>query len=145
MTNLQQRITALRREVEALKSLKKKSSLTLSTISKTIQCTGSIYKYSTPLGDVIVPRMAGLVKIIPKDDGDCLVGYSQPSYAARGNRRVDITLWLQGGVMGVVCTPYGAPSDSSLGYGVHNIQISVTITSTSDFDYQIDQVLARNS
>lgn len=145
MSNLEGRITALRREVEALKTLKKKSSLTLSTITKTIVCTGSVYKYSTPLGDVIVPRMAGLIKISPNDSGECLLGYSQPSYAARGNRRVDITRWIDGGAIGVVCTPYSAPSDSALPYGVSNISISVNITCTSDFTYTTGQVLARSS
>lgn len=145
MSNLEGRITALKREVEALKAVKKKSSLTLSTISKTIQCYGSVYKYSTPLGDVIVPRMAGLVKITPKDDGECLLGYSQPSYYARRNRRVDATRWLDGGSIGVVCTPYGAASDSALPYGVSSIPITITITCTSDFDYTTGQILARSS
>jgi hypothetical protein len=145
MSSFDSRISALRKEVEALKSVKKKSSLTLSTISKTIRCYGSLYKYSTPLGDVIVPRMAGLVKIIPKDDGDCLLGYSQPSYSARGNRRVDATRWLDGDSIGVACTPYRAASDSSLPYGVSNIPITITITCTSDFDYTVGQILARSS
>ena len=145
MNSLENRITALRREVEALKTLKKKSSLTLSTITKTIICTGSIYKYSTPLGDVIVPRMAGLIKITPKDGGECLLGYSQPSYAARGNRKIYITGWMQDGLIGVACTPYGASSDSALPYGVSNISISVNITCTSDFTYTTGQVLARSS
>lgn len=144
MSTFDSRITALRREIEAMKAVKKKSSLTLSTVSKIIYCTGSIYKYSTPLGDVIVPRMAGLVKITPKDDGECLLGYSQPSYADRGSRRVDITRWLDGGSIGVVCTPYSAPSDSSLPYGVTSISISVTITCTSDFTYTTSQIEARS-
>ena len=145
MNNFESRIKALRREVEALKTLKKKSSLTLSTITKTIICTGSVYKYSTPLGDVIVPRMAGLIKISPNDSGECLLGYSQPSYAARGSREIRLVSWLDNGQIGVACIPYNAPSDSALPYGVSNISISINITCTSDFTYTTGQILARSS
>lgn len=141
MSGFDSRIIALRKEVEALKALKRKSSLTLPTITKTTTCVGSIYRYNTPLGPQWHSRMAGWVKVVPKDgNNDFLASFSLLSYSQRNNRRIDMSNWYQDGKIGVVCVPSAISSDTAI--GVYNVPITVYVTATSDFNIETGQVLA---
>lgn len=136
----QQRIKALKSEIEALKTVRSKSSLVLNTTTKTATCAARLYKTST---GVVVCQYSGLIEINPSNtDNEPLIGYSQPSYSARGNREIDLTPWVKSdGTLGILCTPDAASSDSSMSAGAtKDITITVYITATDDFTTTSSQV-----
>lgn len=134
-----QRIRTLRAEIEALKTLRRKSSLTLNTITKAATCTAQLYKTST---GVVVCRYAGLVEITPTDGNEPLISLSQPSYSNRGRRSVDLTPWVKSdGTLGVLCAPGANSSENTMATeSTKNITITIYITSTSNFTTSSSQV-----
>ena len=140
--NFEERIKALKAEVEALKTAKHKSSSVLNTVTKTATCTATLYKTSH---NVVTCRWAGLVKITPKNsNNEPLISYAQPSYADRGNRDVSLVSWVDGnGTLGILCVPSDASSDSSMTAGsTKDITITIYITATDDFTTTSSQVRA---
>lgn len=136
----QERIKALRAEIEALKTVRRKSSTTLDTITRSATCTARLYK--TDAGVVLCDR-AGLVEITPTDtDNEPLIGVSQPPYASRGNRDVELVRWVKSdGTLGILCTPGANSSDESMATGgTKNVTLTIYITSTGDFTTTSSQV-----
>lgn len=134
------RIKALRAEIEALKTVRRKSSLTLETTTKTATCTATLYKTST---GVVTCQYSGLIEITPASaDNEPLISYSQPSYSARGNRNITLTPWVKSdGTLGILCTPDGASVDSSMANNsTKNITITIYITATDNFTTTSSQV-----
>lgn len=135
-----ERIKALRSEVEALKAVRRKSSLSLNTITKTATCTATLYKTSA---GVIVCRYAGLVEIVPNStDNEAIFCYAQPAASQRNNRQITLTNWVKSdGTLGVLCTPFAISGDGSMASeSTKNVTITVYITSTSDFTTSSSQV-----
>lgn len=136
----QDRIKSLRAEVEALKTVRRKSSTTLNTITHSATCTARLYKTSA---GVVVCDYAGLVEITPTDtDNDPLIGISQPPYASRGNRDVELVRWVKSdGTLAILCTPGANSSDESMATeSTKNVTLTIYITATSEFTTASSQV-----
>lgn len=135
-----ERMKALKAEIEALKTVKRKSSLALDTITKSATCTAQLYR--TDAG-VIVCQYSGLIEITPKDStNEPLIGYAQPSYSARGKRDIRLTPWTaQNGGLGILCTPDANSAENGMAKGeTKDVQITIYITSTGDFTTSSGQI-----
>ena len=134
-----QRIKALRAEVEALKTVKRKNSITLATITKTATCAGQIYKDQNGL---LYVRYSGAVKIIPKGENPIIYSVALAPYAER-KRDARAFNWLfNDDEVGVVVTPFTNSADSSMANNsTKNIALTVHITATDDFTTQSSQIL----
>lgn len=137
--NFEERIKALKAEVEALKTVRRKSSTTFATITKPATCTAQLYKTSA---GVVVCQYAGLVKISPSTSGEQpIIGYSQVPYSSR-NRDITLTPWVDGsGTLGILCIPDASGLDSGMATETtKNVTVTIYITSTVDFTTSTAQV-----
>lgn len=138
MTDFDHRIMALKSEVEALKTIRRRSSTTLTTITKTVTCTAVLVNYN----NIILCKKAGAIKITPINSADEFLYSSaiQP-YSDRG-RKIETYNWLfSDGSMGVMCVPFGSDMDDGMSAGdTKNVTITVYITSTSDFETDTSQI-----
>lgn len=138
MTDFDHRIMALRAEVEALKTTRRKSSTTLTTITKTVRCTAQLKRS----GNVVLCTKAGAIAIIPTDESqEFLYSVAIAPYSQRG-RDVRTTNWLfADGVVGAVLEPYSSDQDDGMAAGAtKNITITAYITATADFEAETSQV-----
>ena len=139
MTDFDHRIIALRNEVEALKTTRRKSSTTLTTITKTATCTAQLMNYN----NVILCLKAGAIAVIPADGSNgFLYSCALNPYSTRG-RDVEILNWLfDDGEVGVMCVPRASSLDNTLSVGsTKNITIEVIITATCDFETEASQIV----
>lgn len=146
MKSFEQRIKALRAEVEALKAVKRKSSTALNTITKTVTCTSTLYRADGSgyyaAGTLFVKKI-GQIEIIPTDGQPLIFSFSQPPYASRNNRSSTVLSWLSAdGNPAVIVNPGEAASDSSIPNGTsRDIQLTVNITATADFTTRVTQLV----
>ena len=139
MTTFDDRIIALKNEVEALKAAKRKSSLVLSTITKTCTATAQLYKTDH---DVIICTKAALISIERSDDDNPLLfSWSMPGYSSRG-RNVDAIAWTDAdGADGLLLVPYSSSADAGMARNSYkNITLTAYITATGDFTASSTQV-----
>lgn len=131
MTNFDKLIKDLTTEIEALKTIRRKSSLTLTTTTKT--ATGTAVAYYT--GHVSTITRAALIKLTPADqDNPFIFSWTLQPYAQRG-RNIEIVPWTVDGNPALVLVP-------SLGTGESgNISVSVNITATGDFTISTAQII----
>lgn len=136
MKNFDDLIKETRAEIEALKSVKRKSSLTLATITKTATGTAVIYKQ----GATRKLHKAALITIKPKDaDNQLIIGHSQPARAVRG-RNITIQPWTTpNGDLGLLASPGTTPDTFADGY--NNVTVTINITATGDFTTESSQIL----
>lgn len=146
MKSFEQRIKALRAEVEALKAVKRKSSTALNTITKTVTCTSTLYRADGSgyyaAGTLFVKKI-GQIEIIPTDGQPLIFSFTQPPYASRNNRSSTVLSWLSAdGNPAVIVNPGEAASDSSIPNGSsRDIQLTVNITATADFTTRVTQLI----
>lgn len=146
MKSFEQRIKALRAEVEALKAVKRKSSTALNTITKTVTCTSTLYRADGSgyyaAGTLFLKKIAQ-IEIISTDGEPLIFSFSQPPYASRGNRSSSVLSWLSSdGNPAVIVNPGEAASDSSIPNGSsRDIQLTVYITATADFTTRVTQLV----
>lgn len=141
MSKFDSYIKDLRREIEALKTERRRSSLTFTT--KTITTSAPATMYKTQNGNVIEGRYNALVEIIPRDDTNRLIfGFSQPAFSTR-QRDVRLFPWiLDNGNPGVLMIPYRNNADESMANGsTKEITLSLTITASGDFTTQNHKLL----
>lgn len=131
MINFDKLIKDLTTEIEALKTIRRKSSLTLTTTTKT--ATGTAVAYYT--GHVSTITRAALIKLTPADpDNPFIFSWTLQPYAQRG-RNIEIVPWTVDGNPALVLVP-------SLGTGESgNISVSVNITATGDFTISTAQII----
>lgn len=132
MTNFDQLIINLRNEIEALKSVKRRSSLTQETITKTV--SGTAVAYYTSGGSVVT--RAALIEFIPADPSNpFLFSWALVPYSQR-NRNITVIPWTtSNGNPGVVLVPSLSTGESG------NISVSAIITSTGDFTATSSQII----
>lgn len=138
MSDFQHRIMALKAEVEALKTLKRKSSTTLATVTHTATCTATLYKDQYGL---IYTRKAGAIEIIPDDPNGFIYSVAIPQFSSRG-RNVRTFNWLfDNGNAGVALIPFGSSADNGMpNNSTKNITLTAYITATSDFSTSSSQL-----
>lgn len=130
MSDFDTLIKDIETEIEALKTVKRKSSLTMMTIQKTITGTATI---DTSLGFAVVATVP-FIKFIPHDPSNQFVfGYALKPYVQR-NRNITVLPWTDGTDLGVVLIPEAKESDTG------NITIDAIITATGDFDTAVSQI-----
>lgn len=131
MTDFDKLIKDLTTEIEALKTIRRKSSLTLTTTTKT--ATGTAVAYYT--GHVSTLTRAALIKLTPADPSNPFIfSWTLQPYAQRG-RNIGIVPWTVDGNPALVLVP-------SLGTGESgNIPVSVNITATGDFTISTAQII----
>lgn len=134
-----ERIKRLKAEVEALKTVKRKSSTTLSTITHTATCTAQLYKDSY---GIVHTRYAGAIQIVPADENPLVYSVALPPYTSR-NRNVRAFNWLfDSGTPGVALIPFGSSADSGMANNsTKNITLTAYITATGDFTTTSSQIL----
>lgn len=145
MKTFAERIKALRAEVEALKTVKRKSSTTLTTVTKTVTCTAVRKREDpTPLGPGVIDTLyMGLIEIIPTDPTNPLIfSYAQPAYADRGSRSSLCYGWMTAnGNPAVLVNPGSSPSDETMvAQEQRTITMTVYITATGDFTVNVSQI-----
>lgn len=132
MTDFDSYLKDLETEVEALKTVKRKSSLTMATITKTITATATIAITS---GGVAIATQVPFIKFDPKTpENPFIFCWSLKPYNQR-NRDIDILPWIDGDDYGIVLLP-GTNSDDVAG----TISMDVIITSTGDYTPTISQL-----
>lgn len=131
MTDFDKLIKDLTTEIEALKTIRRKSSLTLTTTTKT--ATGTAVAHYT--GHVSTLTRAALIKLTPADpENPFIFSWTLQPYAQRG-RNIGIVPWTVDGNPALVLVP-------SLGTGESgNIPVSVNITATGDFTISTAQII----
>lgn len=139
MTNFDQLIKNLKDEVEALKTVKRKSSTTFETATHAATAT-ALSELVGPLDlnrnpTAIITR-AALVKIVANNpDEPFIFSWTLEPFSTRG-RDVIITPWIM---------PDGAPAlhvvPSPGTYESGNISIKVNITATSEFTTESSQII----
>lgn len=134
-----ERIKRLKAEVEALKTAKRKSSTTLSTITHTATCTAQLYKDSY---GIVHTRYAGVVQIVPTDENPLVYSVALPPYTSR-NRNVRAFNWLfDSGTPGVALIPFGSSADNGMANNsTKNVTLTAYITATGDFTTTSSQIL----
>lgn len=132
MINFDHLILDLKREIEALKTIKRKSSTTLETITKTATGTAT----SVWTGHATTITRAALVKMTPADsDNPFIFSWTLQPYAQRG-RNIQVIPWTTSdGSPALVLIP--ATDDNFVG----NISVSVNITATGDFTISTSQII----
>lgn len=147
MKDFAHRIKALRAEVEALKAVKRKSSITLNTITKTATCYSTIYRADGSgfhaAGSYVLRRI-GQIEIIPTDGAPMIFSYSLQPYAERTVHTVSIDSWLTdndnpGLLARVNLYANGEWDNIPLG-GTLDVPITVYITATADFTTNSSQL-----
>ena len=131
----------IRAEMEALKTERRRSSLTFKT--KTITTTAPATLYKTQVGGIITARYCAVVELVPKDtDNRLAFCFSQPSFATRG-RHVIIMPWtMANGNPAIYLEPKGSSADSGMANGsTKEITLSVTITASGDYTTTNHKVL----
>lgn len=132
MINFDKLIKDLTTEIEALKAIRRKSSLTLTTITKT--ATGTAVAHYT--GNVSVITRAALIKLTPTDsENPFIFSWTLQPYAQR-NRDIVVVPWATSdGNPAIVLVPRLETGENG------NIQASVNITATGDFTISTDQII----
>lgn len=131
MTNFDKLIKDLHAEIEALKTIRRKSSLTLTTTTKT--ATGTAVAYYT--GHVSTLTRAALIKLTPTDpENPFIFSWTLQPYAQRG-RNIEIVPWTADGNPALVLVPSLSTGESG------NISVSVNITATADFTISTAQII----
>lgn len=142
MTTFDDYMAELRQEIEALKTERRRSSLTFKT--KTITATAPATLYKTQTGGVVVARYCALIELVPADtDNRLMISYAQPSASARGNRQILIEPWtMPNGNPALYLRPSSASADSSMANGsTKQLNITVYITATGDFTTANHQII----
>lgn len=131
MTDFDSYIKDLETEVEALKTVKRKSSLTMATITKTIQASATI----DTSGQVAIISSVPFIKFDPKQPENPFVfSWTLAPYSER-NRDIQVLPWLDGDDYGVILIPSPNNTDTP-----GTISVSITITSTGDYSPIITQI-----
>lgn len=132
MTKFDKLIINLRAEIEALKTIRRKSSLTLTTTTKT--ATGTAVAYYT--GHVSTITRAALIKLTPSDPTNPFIfSWTLLPYAQR-NRNINVIPWTTSdGSPALVLDPETTGNESG------NISVSVNITATDDFTISTSQII----
>lgn len=132
MTNFDKLIKDLHTEIEALKTIRRKSSLTLTTTTKT--ATGTAVAHYT--GHVSTLTRAALIKLTPTDpENPFIFSWTLQPYAQRG-RNIEIVPWTTSdGNPALVLAPSLNTGESG------NIPVSVNITATGDFTISTAQII----
>ena len=146
MKSFEQRIKALRAEVEALKAVKRKSSTALNTITKTVTCTSTVYRANGSgyyAAGTYVLRRIGQIEIVSTDGAPLLFSYYVAPYASRGNRPIRIMSWLSSNDNpAILADPIaGSGTDSTIPNGsTRDITMTIYITATADFTTNVSQL-----
>lgn len=134
-----ERIKALRSEVEALKTIKRKNSTTLTTITKTGVCTGQLKR----IDNVIVCMLAGAIAVIPTNpDEKFIFSCALDDYSLK-MRQIETINWLfDDGAVGICCIPRASGLDNGMAKNAtKNVSIRVHVTATSDFTLEASQIV----
>lgn len=131
MTDFDAYFKELEAEVEALKTVKRKSSLTMTTITKSIQASATI----GTSGQVKVITAVPFIKFDPRHpENPFIFSWTLAPFNER-NRDIQIIPWLDGDDYGVLAVP--TPND---GDEPGDISFNITITSTGDYTPIITQI-----
>lgn len=133
MTNFDKLIKDLEAEVEALKTLKRKSSTTLETITKRVDTSASIAFQTTSPN--VMCWDAVVIRITPAHEQNILYSVSFPPYATN-NRNIQVIPWIESdGTPAILAVPQYNGNDS--GWGGYDqprdVNFSLFITATDDF------------
>lgn len=136
-------IKDLRAEVEALKTIRRKSSVTFETITKTATATAVIHKDSY---GTITCKKAAVISIVTSDPNPFVFSYSQPSGPIRG-RKVSLLGWTDSqNRPAILAIPSGSSNDSGMAINSDkNVTITIYITATTDFTTTSSQVVHNGS
>lgn len=138
MTKFDKLIKDLRAEVEALKTVRRKSSLTMETVTKTATGTAVLHKNSY---GIITCKKAAVITIQTTDPNPFVFGFSQPSGSVRG-RKVELLGWTDSSNKpSILAIPSESSNDSGMAINSDkNVTITVYITATTDFTTTSSQV-----
>lgn len=131
-------IKDLRAEVEALKTVKRKSSLTLETVTKTAIGTAVLHKNGS---GTITCKKAAVISIVTDDPNPFVFGYAQRSGSVR-ERKMDLMGWTDSnGQPAILAIPSGSSIDSDMANNSDkSIIVFVHITATTDFTTTSSQI-----
>lgn len=139
------KIKKLESEIEALKTVRTKSSTVLETKTVTVDCYAQLYCYATTLSNVQVVKKSALIKIKPKSGEGFIYSWALQSWAQK-QRRIDIFPWFfDDGNVGLAVQPSVSSVDSSMAVGSYKtITMTVYITATDDFTTEVSQIIEEN-
>lgn len=129
-------IKSLQREVTEEKTVRRRSSLTLETITKNIAVNCTIHRSS---GSRIICTYAGLVRIAFPDGITQLV---TPTIVNANGRGLEFHNFNIDDGAGIIVEPTAGEtwdSDIAIG-GDKTIQVTIGVTSTGDFELTTDQI-----
>ncbi|MEE0870105.1 MAG: hypothetical protein U0L52_01850 [Bacteroidaceae bacterium] len=135
----EERIKALQGEVEALKTIKRKNSTTLRTITKSGICTGQLKR----IGNAVICILAGAIAVIPTNpDEKFIFSCSLDDYSTKKRQIETINWFFDDGAVGICCIPRASGTDNGMAVGAtKNVSIRVYVTATSDFTLEASQIV----
>ena len=139
MTNFDKYILELENEVNALKTIRRKSATILTTITKRIDTSASIAWQNYPTNETIRCWDAVLIRLEFVSNKDALYSVSFPPYSQNG-RPIQPLNWIDtDGTPAILAIPFRARTDDSIIWGGYDIprtvNFSLFITATDDFQY----------
>lgn len=140
MTAFDKLIKNLRREATELKTVKRLSTTTLETETKTIAASGVIkcQTHSSGTGLVIFTSKAALITIGTPDGAPAPYSVSLTSEEQRSYRIFAATTGTQAGI--IVAPSYTRNLDLNMGIGEKTINFTVNITSTDELTLTATQI-----
>lgn len=139
MTDFDQRIKNLKEEVEALKTIKRKNSTTLTTITKSAVCIGQLKR----IGNAVICMKAGAIAIVPTNPNEKFVFCCALDNYSTKKRQIETINWLfDDGTVGLCCIPRASGIDNGMAANAtKNVSITVYVTATSDFEIESSQII----
>lgn len=136
MTNFDKYILELENEVEALKTIRRKSATMLTTITKRIDTSATIADQNFSINESVRCWDAVLIRLEFVSDKDALYSVSFPPYSENG-RPISVINWIDtDGTPAVLAMPYYNGQDSFDSYNTpRTVNFSLFITATDDFQY----------
>lgn len=142
MSSFNDRLLQIEREIQGLKTIRRRTSTTMNTITKMVTATVTLSAYQTPLGDIVVyVESRGYIEITPKDDSlPYFYAYSGRGVAQSGGRIVTAVEYGENGKSGYLVEVSTLESDKNIGAGGHmDVSVNFYITCTQDFTWSASQ------
>lgn len=141
MGSFNDRLLQIEREIQALKTIRRRTSTTMKTITKRVTATVTFTARQTALGVFVYTESRGYVEITPSDASlPYFFAYSKMSTTQSGGRRITLQPYGENGKSGYLVDASTLESDKSIGAGGHmNVSVSFYITCTQDFTWTASQ------
>ena len=135
------RLLQIEREIQALKTVRRRTSTTMRVITKQVSATVRLKARGTPLGVVARVQYYGYVEIVPSDSSMPFFFSTSELEFGQVGRTVELIGYGLDNRFGVLVDVGFAASDNTMADGeTRDIQIAFYVSCTQDFTWQAKMV-----